>query len=227
MIALFKSLSQAIKGNPIRAGRVYMRPPQRRDCWKWLELRKDSQQFLQPWEPTWPTDSLTRKAYFRRLKAHALHSNRDLGYTFLVFRQVDRALIGGVAINDVRRGVAQSCSIGYWVGQSYAGKGYMTEALSGVLPVIFSRLRIHRIEAACLPNNDASQALLKKVGFRKEGFARRYLKINGVWQDHILFGLLESDTRIEPISEIRQEKKNGTRQLNRKRLETSPSAAQS
>ena len=226
MIALFKSLSEAIKGNPIRAGRVYMRPPQRRDCRKWLELRRDSQQFLRPWEPTWPSDSLTRKAYFRRLKAHALHSNTDLGYTFLVFRDEDRALIGGVAINDVRRGVAQSCSIGYWVGQNYACKGYMTEALSGLLPIIFLRLKIHRIEAACLPNNVASHALLKKVGFRKEGFARSYLKINGTWQDHVLFGLLETDTKIEPIPAMHQEKKNRTRRINGKRFETSPSAAQ-
>tara|TARA_B100000686_G_C16733095_1_gene941952 strand:- start:560 stop:1306 length:747 start_codon:yes stop_codon:yes gene_type:complete len=213
MIALFKSLSQAIRGNPIRAGRVYMRPPQRRDCRKWLTIRRESQEFLQPWEPTWPADSLTRKSYFRRLKAHALQSNTDVGYTFLVFRQKDKALIGGIAINDVRRGVAQSCSIGYWVGRKYAGEGYMTEALSGLLPVIFSRLKIHRIEAACLPRNDASQALLKKIGFHKEGFARSYLKINGAWQDHILFGLLDSDTKIAPIPVIHQEKKKRAKRI--------------
>ena len=226
MIGLFKSLSEAIKGKPIRAGRVYMRVPQRRDCRKWLKLRTNSKDFLQPWEPTWPANSLTRKAFFRRLKTYAFQSNTDVGYVFFVFRQEDRALIGSIAINDVRRGIAQSCSIGYWVGEEYAGKGYMTEALSGLLPIIFSRLKIHRIEAACLTHNQASQALLKKIGFRKEGFVKRYLKINGAWQDHIIFGLLEEDPKIEPIPAIQTVKTKRIRKLKNKRLSTSTTTAE-
>jgi ribosomal-protein-alanine N-acetyltransferase len=225
MIGLFKSLSEAIRGKPIRAGRVYMRPPQRRDCGKWLKIRAGSKDFLQPWEPTWPIDSLTRKAFFRRLKTYAFQSNTDTGYVFLVFGHEDHALIGSIAINDVRRGVAQSCSVGYWVGEQYAGKGYMTEALSGVLPIIFSRLKIHRIEAACLPHNEASLALLIKIGFRREGFVKRYLKINGTWQDHILFGLLDTDTRIAPVPTTQLMKKKRARRLKTKPLRASNSTA--
>ena len=103
----------------------------------------------------------------------------------------------------------------------------MTEALSGLLPIIFSRLKIHRVEAACLPNNDASQALLEKIGFHKEGFARRYLKINGAWQDHILYGLLDTDRKIAPIPEIREEKKRRAKRIKNKNYGTSPSPAQS
>lgn len=227
MIGLFKSLSEAIRGKPIRAGRVYMRPPQRRDCRKWLKLRAGSKNFLRPWEPTWPADSLTRKAFFRRLKTYALQSNTDRGYVFLVFRQEDRALIGSVAINDVRRGIAQSCSIGYWIGEQFAGKGYMTEALSGLLPIIFLRLKIHRIEAACLPHNEASQALLEKIGFRREGFAKRYLKINGTWQDHILFGLLDTDDKITPVPATQLIKKKTARRIRGKRFRASTSPARS
>ena len=100
----------------------------------------------------------------------------------------------------------------------------MTEALSGLLPVIFSRLKIHRIEAACLTHNEASQALLRKIGFRREGFAKRYLKINGTWQDHILFGLLEEDPKISPVPAIQTVKRKRMRRLKNKHLSTSPTS---
>ena len=103
MIGLFKSLSQAVRAKPVRAGRVYLRPPVRRDAKKWLALRGSSRSFLEPWEPTWPKDALTRKAFFRRLRAYAIHTNSDTAYIFLIFRSNDRALLGGISINDVRK----------------------------------------------------------------------------------------------------------------------------
>ena len=108
MIGLFKSLSQAMRGKPIQAGRVYLRPPSRRDVRKWLTLRTASRSFLEPWEPTWPKDALTRKAFFRRLRTYAIHTNSDTAYIFLIFRKEDRALLGSISINDVRRGVAKA-----------------------------------------------------------------------------------------------------------------------
>jgi ribosomal-protein-alanine N-acetyltransferase len=227
MIGLFKSLSQAMRGKPIQAGRVYLRPPSRRDVRKWLTLRTASRSFLEPWEPTWPKDALTRKAFFRRLRTYAVHTNSDTAYIFLIFRKDDRALLGSVSINDVRRGVAQSCSIGYWVGENYSGQGYMTEALSALLPFIFHRLKIHRIEAACLPQNKASRALLKKIGFQEEGYVRRYLKINGQWQDHVLFSLLETDSRMAPVPLARESIRDSRVSPRRERFTTAPSPAQS
>ncbi len=226
MIGLFKSLSQAMRGKPIRAGRVYLRPPHRRDVKKWLSLRASSRNFLEPWEPTWPKDALTRKAYFRRLRTYAMHTNSDTAYMFLVFRNDDRVLLGSISVNDVRRGVAQSCSIGYWVGEHYSGQGYMTEALSAFLPFIFSRLKIHRIEAACLPHNKASRVLLSKVGFQEEGHVRRYLKIDGKWQDHILFGLLDTDPKIAPVPLEQDSIRASRRAKRRSRFTTAPSPAQ-
>lgn len=201
MISLLKTLSEMMRGKPIRAGRVYLRPPHRRDAKKWLAIRAASRQFLEPWEPTWAKDALTRKAFMRRLRAYAIHSNADTGYTFFVFRAEDRALLGGISINDVRRGVSQSCSIGYWIGEPYARQGYMTEALTALLPFIFESLMLHRVEAACLPRNNPSQALLRKLGFREEGYARRYLRINGKWRDHVLLAMLDTDPRPVPVAE--------------------------
>ena len=199
MINFLKTLSEMMRGKPIRAGRIYLRPPHRRDWRKWIAVRARSRQFLTPWEPTWPSDALTRKAFLRRLRAHSIHAHADTGYSFYVFRAGDDALLGGITLNNVRRGVAQSCSIGYWIGEPYAQQGYMTEALAALVPFIFDTLGLHRVEAACLTVNAPSQGLLRKIGFQEEGYARRYLKINGEWQDHVLFGMLNSDPRPLPV----------------------------
>jgi ribosomal-protein-alanine N-acetyltransferase len=119
----------------------------------------------------------------------------DLGYAFLIFRRTDYALLGGLSISNVRRGVAQAASLGYWIGVTHVGQGHMTDAVKAVLPFAFVTLGLHRLEAACLPHNHASTRVLQKIGFAREGLARRYLKINGVWQDHDLFALLLEDTR--------------------------------
>jgi len=104
-------------------------------------------------------------------------------------------LIGGVTLANVRRGIVQAGTIGYWIGEPFAGQGLMTRALRVLLPFVFSELSLHRIEAACIPSNIASVRVLEKCGFVHEGLARRYLCINGVWQDHYLFGLLNEDFR--------------------------------
>ena len=110
-------------------------------------------------------------------------------------RTRDATLIGGLSISNVRRGVAQAASIGYWIGAPHVGRGYMTDAVRAMLPFAFVTLGLHRLEAACLPQNLPPRACCEKAGFQREGTARRYLKINGVWQDHDLFALLQDDAR--------------------------------
>ena len=175
--------------------RVRLRPPRRGDWRAWSRLRGQSRSFLEPWEPSWPEDALTRTAFRRRLRQTDFERDSGLGYSFLIFRREDQALLGGITISNVRRGVAQSANLGYWIGQPYARQGYMAEALSAVLDFAFAHLELHRVEAACLPGNRASQGLLRKVGFSEEGYARRYLRINGQWQDHVLFAILREDPR--------------------------------
>ena len=120
--------------------------------------------------------------------------SRDLdlgqGYAFFVFRKSDDKLVGGVNLRDVRRGVAQNGAIGYWVGAPFARQGHTLDAVRTVARFAFQRLGLHRIDAACLPENAASHRLLLKAGFEEEGRARAYLKIDGRWADHLLFGLI-------------------------------------
>ncbi len=182
-----------IRGLRLERDRIYLRPPVQRDWRTWASLRAGSRDFLMPWEPTWAYDALTRGAFRRRLKMYKAEMRQGLTYSFLIIRLVDGTLLGGITLSNLRRGVAQSATLGYWIGASYCRQGYMTEALSAVLEFAFSRLSLHRVEAACLPDNEASRRLLLKCGFRDEGYAREYLRINGRWQDHQLFGILREE----------------------------------
>ncbi|HWA01745.1 MAG TPA: GNAT family protein [Caulobacterales bacterium] len=167
---------------------VFLRAPEARDYAEWSELRERSRGFLTPWEPTWALDELSRGSFRYKLRRYAEDARDDRAYAFFVFREEDGALVGGVTLSNVRRGVAQAASLGYWAGEAFAGKGYMTAAVRALLRFAFEELELHRVEAACQPENDASRAVLKKAGFTEEGRARAYLRINGHWRDHVLFG---------------------------------------
>ncbi|HEU4381352.1 MAG TPA: GNAT family protein [Hyphomicrobiaceae bacterium] len=179
----------------VRGREVYLRQPVMGDYVAWAELRALSRQHLTVWEPLWTRDELARSAFRRRLRQYQREMREDQGYAFLIFREADAALIGGLTISNVRRGVAQSASVGYWLGLPHVRRGYMTDAVRCIVPFAFGTLGLHRLEAACLPHNAASTRVLEKSGFRREGTARRYLKINDVWQDHDLYALLHDDAR--------------------------------
>jgi ribosomal-protein-alanine N-acetyltransferase len=194
-MALFRLPSTTAPALAPRGRGLLLRAPQMTDYPQWSELRGLSRGFLTPWEPIWPSDDLIRSGFRRRLRRYAEDIAEDRAYPFLVFREDDGALLGGVTLANVRRGIVQAGTLGYWVGQPHAGKGYMTAALRVLLPTLFGELNLHRIEAACIPTNQSSIRVLEKCGFAREGLARRYLCINGVWQDHCLYGLLDEDFR--------------------------------
>ena len=193
MKRLVIAIQSLLSKKKLTGERVFLRPPKRRDALKWQKLRMSSKSFLVPWEPSWDASSCTRRAYLRYFKNSNYLANMDRAYSFLIFKTDDKMLLGGINIGNVRRGVSQSASLGYWIGKKYSRNGYMKEALKLLIPSLFVDLRLNRIEAATLEENIASKNLLKKIGFKKEGVLRKYLKINGTWRDHILYGLLESD----------------------------------
>jgi [ribosomal protein S5]-alanine N-acetyltransferase len=177
----------------IRGKTVYLRYPRMPDFLPWAKLRRESRDFLAPWEPLWAADEFTKGAFRRRIKRYHKDARQDTAYAFFVFRHEDDAFLGGCTLSNVRRGVSQTCSLGYWMGERFGHRGYMSDAVCALIPFVFSTLGLHRIEAACLPVNTPSRNLLLKTGFREEGLARAYLKINGDWQDHLLFALLAGE----------------------------------
>ena len=187
-MSLFKAGSSSQSTYLLNAERVYLRTPQFSDYAQWADLRLRSHHFLQPWEPTWPVDDLTKVAFRKRIRRYNLLLRDRTHYPFFLFSRRSDQLLGGINLSNVRRGVAQTATVGYWMGEPFAGNGYMREAVQRLCHFSFEQLNLHRLEAACLPTNETSKALLTKCGFSQVGYAPSYLLINGEWQDHILFG---------------------------------------
>lgn len=172
---------------------LILRPTILGDCDEWIAVRRQNQSYLKPFEPTWPDDALTPEFFMRRLTRLARDWQEDRTYAFLIFHKGTNRLIGGININNVTRGAAQYASLGYWIDQDMQGKGYMREAGQEIVKFCFEKLRLSRINAACMPHNDRSKNLLLSLGFTQEGFAKRYIQINGYREDHILFGYNAED----------------------------------
>ncbi len=167
---------------------IYLRTPRWADWRAWRDLREASRGFLQPWEPTWAPDDLSKPAFRRRLAAYRRELDAGEAYAFFVFRD-DGVLVGSLRLSNIRRGVSQTATLGYWIGETHKRRGHMSAAVRAALRFAFGPLSLHRVEAACIPDNHASAGLLLKVGFDEEGYAQGYLKINGEWRDHRLFGI--------------------------------------
>ena len=172
---------------------IVLRAPRRRDFDAWANLRNDSRGFLKPWEPQWSSDELSPEAFRARLRRYEQDAREKTSYTFFMFDRSGQTLYGGTTIGHIRRGVSQNCMLGYWMGEAHAGKGLMRQAVELLKLFAFDIQGLHRMEAACLPTNQRSIGLLTACGFTREGYLRRYLKIAGRWEDHLLFGLLAEE----------------------------------
>lgn len=188
-MALLDWINEAA-GPVVKGAGVTLRTPRAADYEAWAALRQASHAYLQPWEPSWPEDDLTRAAYKRRLSIYAREIEAGNAWPFFIFADADQALVGAITLSNVRRGVAETGTLGYWIGQPFAGRGHGTAAARAMVAYAFDDLKLHRVEAACVPDNIASRRVLEKAGFVLEGQARAYLKINGAWADHLLFGVV-------------------------------------
>lgn len=191
--SVFRFLSRQSDTVELADDRHLLRLPRFHDYRQWYQLRSESRRFLEPWEPTWRGDELTESSFRARVIRNEQEFSSGQAVPLFVFERAEKTLLGGVTVGYIRRGAAQCCMIGYWMGERHAGQGHMFGALKLVIPYIFSSLQLHRIEAACIPDNTRSIRLLEKAGFRQEGYLREYLKINGEWRDHVMFSLLAAD----------------------------------
>lgn len=179
----------------IATERMTLRPPAHADFRPWSSLRIDCADYLQPWEPTWAEDHLTRKAFTNRVYWAQKALIGGTAVPMFLVRRSDDMLLGAITMDNIRRGPAQAATIGYWIGQPFARQGYMTEAIQAMVHYGFTVLDLSRIEAACLPDNTPSRGVLEKSGFKYEGVAQSYLQINGRWRNHVLYASLRADRR--------------------------------
>ena len=190
MLALpfFRRELPALEGEKVR-----LRLPASRDYREWSQLRGESRAFLERWEPRWMPDELERSAWRLRLSRYREDYAQGTAIAFFLFERQSGRLAGGITLGNIRHGVSQSGHIGYWIGERYAGRGLMTDAVRLLVRFAFDRLLLHRVEAACIPDNTRSIRVLEKAGFQREGLLRSYLRINGAWQDHYLYARIVDD----------------------------------
>ncbi len=179
----------------IETERMSLRPPTHADYRYWSALRRDSVDFLTPWEPTWAEDHLSRKAFTNRVYWAQRSIANGSAVPLFLLRRSDDVLLGAITLDNIRRGPAQAGTLGYWIGAGHARQGFMREAIQAVVHHAFQHLDLSRIEAACLPENAASRGVLEATGFKYEGVAQSYLQINGRWRNHVLYANLRHDRR--------------------------------
>ncbi len=181
----------------ITTERLTIRMPEHRDFAEWQTLRDQSAGFLLEWEPIREPEYLSAKSFRNRIKWGRRAYRENRGLPLLIFARENGCIVGGINIDNIQQGVAQSCTIGYWMGQPFVRQGYMGEALPAVVNFIFDKMDVSRVQAGTLPENRPSRALLEKSGFQEEGVGRAYLKIAGEWRDHILYAINRAD-RTDP-----------------------------
>lgn len=177
----------------LQTERLALRPARLSDFPAWARARRESRDFLTPWEPTWSADHLTRRSFRNRVTWARRAIRMERAWPFMIFAEDE--LVGAVTLDNARRGPAQTASVGYWIAAAHVRRGYMREALSEVVRFAFDDIDLGRVEAGCLPENKASRALLEACGFKYEGVAQAYLQIDGRWRDHVLYAALRRDRR--------------------------------
>lgn len=154
-----------------------------------LELLKDyllrNQEFLKEWEPERADSFYEETEISQRILGEQKEYEEQRGISLYIFLEDEDKIIGNVHIDSIVRGVFQSCYIGYKLDQRYINKGYMTQAVEKAIEIAFEEYKLHRIEVNIMPRNIRSRKVVEKLGFEKEGLSKKYLKINGVWEDHM------------------------------------------
>ncbi len=192
---LFLSSSRSAFDPTLVGDPVCLRRPVLKDYRAWVGLRQESRAHLTKWEQNWTDKDITLAKYRQRLRFFERTARSASGLSLFIFRQEDQTLVGGLTMTNIRYGAAQTGTLGYWIGEPYLRQGFARAAIDALLPYIFEVLTLNRIEAACQSGNVASIRLLEAIGFAHEGRAADYLKINGNWRDHELFGLTASAYR--------------------------------
>ncbi|MGI8983279.1 MAG: GNAT family N-acetyltransferase [Acidimicrobiales bacterium] len=179
----------------LRGRRVLLRPLVLGDFDGWREVRQRNRNWLSKWEPKpppgQPDDTESKPAFNARCGAREREWQLGTGYGFGIF--VEGTLAGEINLSGVQRGPFQNSYVGYWIDEAQAGKGYVPESLVAVARFAFEDLRLHRIQVAVIPRNNASRRVVEKLDLRDEGVAVRYLAINGRWEDHIRYALTSEE----------------------------------
>lgn len=174
--------------------RLRARLPGQRDVGAVLTYYRENLEHLRPWSPRWPPDLLTSQFWRDQVVRRQAEAAAGIAYaTFLFRREDDTRVIGNLSLTQIVRGAADYCALGYGLAAAAQGHGYMVEAVRGAVQFAFGDLGLHRVHASYIPYNRRSAMVLRRAGFRVEGYARDYLRIDGRWEDHVLTGAVNGE----------------------------------
>jgi ribosomal-protein-alanine N-acetyltransferase len=181
----------------IETQRLIIRLPQISDVPEVIRYYAENRAYLQPFSPTFAADFLDEEIWSEQVRVRTLEfAAGDSFRGFLFDRTAPVRIVGNISLTQVHRGSFQSCVLGYNLAEGEQGKGYMTEAVGGVVSFAFRTWKLHRVAASYMPRNRRSEAVLRRCGFQVEGLALAYLFINGRWEDHVLTSITNPDWSI-------------------------------
>lgn len=184
----------------VSAGPVRLQAPRLRDARAWSEIRMRNEAWLEHWEPSSPLSWAERNGVSAWPALHSALRKAGRRGTMLPFAIFyGSRLAGQVNAANVVRGVQRSCTVGYWVDESVAGRGIVPTALALLIDHCFGAAGLHRVEIDIRPENTASLRVVEKLGLRKEGYRERYLDIDGAWRDHVSFAVTAEEARDRPL----------------------------
>ncbi|MFY9914336.1 MAG: GNAT family protein [Nocardioidaceae bacterium] len=186
-----------------------LRPIRRGDAARWAELRQSNLEWLGPWESTRPPDTGGPSTGYRALTRDLIRQGRQ-GRALPFVVTYDGVMVGQLTVTGITWGSARWAQMGYWIDEGHAGRGIMPTAVALACDHCFTVLRLHRIEIAIRPENVASLRVVRKLGFTEIGLAPRYLHINGMWRDHLLFALTGEDVPLGVVARLRAEGSSNT-----------------
>lgn len=181
---------RALRKPELVSGPVRLRPLSRRDFRAWADIMREDEEAFRATQPTWPDDFLIERHFRRRIAAFDRARRSHRGYVFAVLDAGSDRLVGSVQLAPITYGTERRGTLGYWMAKSARRKGWARAAVGAVVTFAFDRLRLERLEAQCLPDNEGSIGLLSALGFHREGTLASYLEIDGERRDHVLFARL-------------------------------------
>ena len=186
----------------LSSGEITLRPLTYTDARAWRAVRRANAAWLRPWDATAPPGSNARPSSFRSL-VWRLHRQARAGTTYPFAVEVDGRFAGQVTVNNIVRGSAQFASVGYWLGQEFAGRGVMPRAVAMVIDHCFFTAGLHRVEIAIRPENSNSLRVVEKLEIREIGYAPKFLHIDGAWRDHRIYAITKEEVPDGVLSRLR------------------------
>lgn len=171
---------------------IYLKPLNISDATSILELEIKNKEFFRQYSINRDSEFYTLEGQLKRMETIEESREKDLGYSFGIYLNESHRLIGQIGLFKIERGPAQRGMVGYSLDKEQNGKGYMTDALKSIVDFGFDQLKLHRIEAGVMPHNIGSIKILEKTGFQKEGIAKKYVMINGKWEDHQILAIINN-----------------------------------